>query len=163
VTYDVKKFKRDPQREKFEKSRCLATGDAENLRATSPGFARTTHFLDQEEPEDFKQILAELHDEFRPVGFSETLLVERMAQSQWFGMRFAGLQTIQLRPVAGYRFPSEVPAIVRCQFGYDRAFYKARNEFLKLRGNRNLSEIGFVSQKTETAAAGVPDHFVNLA
>jgi len=155
--YDVKQIK-PSERVPALSPRCLAQHKSEDLEHLSPGLARATRFTKYEEPEDFKALVAEFRREFQPATFTEKILVEKMAQNQWHGLRTISLQEgciseahhlVQNHRVFG--------TLVRSISTFEKAFYRAKDELVKLQEQRKKSEIGFESKKASaslmTAAA----------
>ena len=119
------------------------------LNAVSHGFGAATFFLDEENPDDFYGLLADLVRELQPATHVQQILVEKMAHNQWLSLRAIRLQSRTLRfhmervddPV-----PQDLALLIRYQTAADRAFHKAHTEFLKSKKQSENQEIGFVSQ-----------------
>jgi low affinity Fe/Cu permease len=108
-----------------------------------------------EKQEEFDELLEDLRSEHKPATRTESLLVEKMAQSYWLSQRAAFLQKMC--------FDSELPMCrsteekvfalyMRYQTTHERNFHKALNELLRLRAEKRKLEIGFESQKQKQAA-----------
>jgi hypothetical protein len=121
----------------------------------SHGFTSSVLFIAGEEREEFNLLLADLHHEFQPATASEQILLEKMAQNQWLSLRAYRLQSVALNSSAagaGY-MPPDLGLLIRYHQSSDRGFYKARNELLTARKERQKSQIGFESQDAAQPAA----------
>ena len=111
--------------------------------------------LDWEKQEEFDELLEDLRAEHKPTTRTESLLVEKMAQSYWLSQRAAFMQKMCLdyeRPMCRPTEEKVFPLYMRYQATHERAFYKALNELLRLRAEKRKLEIGFESQKRKQAA-----------
>jgi hypothetical protein len=105
-------------------------------------------FLPNEREEQFVSLKGKLKLEHNPQTITETILVRRMAESEWLRARAQRLQVYCHDPENGtIRDPKQFALLLRYQSMHERAFYKAINELQKLRNERRKEEIGFVSQK----------------
>jgi hypothetical protein len=69
-------------------------GKAHSARnATRHGLLSREAVLPEEDPEEFRELLASLEDEFQPATPSEQLLVESMASAQWRLRRLTRIET----------------------------------------------------------------------
>ena len=101
--------------------------------------------LPGEKQEDFDALLSGLRSEHEPASITETLLVEKMAQSWWLRTRALLLQNTCFTEDSVDQ--KQLALYLRYQTANDRAFHKALNELLKLRAERRKIEIGFESQQ----------------
>ena len=118
------------------------------MNRLSHGFNSSVLFIAGEKPEEFNLLLADLHTEFQPATTSEQILLEKMVHHQWFSLRACRLQSVALNSpsVASGYMPKDLGVLIRYQQSSDRGFYKARNELLTARKERQKSEIRFESQ-----------------
>ena len=115
------------------------------------GFTGAFAVLLGEKQEDFDALLADLRAEHQPASITETLLVQKMAQSWWLRTR-----ALQLQDTCFTEDPvdqKQLALYLRYQTANDRAFHKALGELLKLRAEKRKLEIGFEShQQTQNRA-----------
>jgi hypothetical protein len=109
------------------------------------GFTGAFAVLLGEKQEDFDALLADLRAEHQPASITETLLVQKMAQSWWLRTRALQLQdtcfaedSVDQKQLALY---------LRYQTTNEHSFHKALGELLKLRAEKRKLEIGFESQE----------------
>lgn len=122
------------------------------LNRLSHGFASSTRFISDEDPEQFYALLNDLIQEHNPATTTEELLVEKMAHNHWIGLRAARLQGDVLNRVSSFHsIPHDLALFIRYQTTAERAFHRARIELVKARKEREKSANGFESQKAEPA------------
>lgn len=99
-----------------------------------------------------RQLLAALVEENQPVGVNEEILVYKMAEHFFFQKR-AGFLLAQEFDEGdfGVKNSSEVGLMLRYHTSADRGFTRALNELRRLQKERSLQEIGFDSQKVDSA------------
>ena len=123
--------------------------------------------LDFEDQDEFDRVLCGLRFEHQPSTMTESILVEKMAQSYWLSKRALYLQdrcatdpelTNEAHSTIGVRCArsmeeqhKELALFIRYQTTHDRAFHRSLNDLLKLRAERRKQEIGFESQKQKAA------------
>jgi hypothetical protein len=103
-----------------------------------------------EKQEEFDQLLEDLRAEHKPATRTESLLVEKMAQSYWLSQRAAFLQKMCFDPELPTCRSTEEKLFalyMRYQTTHERVFHKALNELLRLRAEKRKLEIGFESQE----------------
>jgi hypothetical protein len=136
----------------------LSTGPkSENGRAASSknnlrhGFTGAFAILPWEKQEEFDTLLNELRAEHEPATITETLLIEKMAQSYWLSQR-----AIKLQQISCFHDETDSPErdkqlalYLRYQTTHDRSFHKSLSDLLKLRAEKRKLEIGFESQETK--------------
>jgi hypothetical protein len=125
-----------------------AASSKNNLRH---GFTGAFMILPWEKQEEFDNLLSELRAEHQPATMTETLLVEKMAQSFWLSQR-----AVKLQQIACFHDETDSPErdrqlalYLRYQTTHDRSFHKSLNDLLKLRAEKRKSEIGFESQQLQ--------------
>ncbi len=112
------------------------------------GFTGAFSILAWELQEHFDAMLAEFTQEHQPTTFTETILVQRMAQSHWLTMRALLLQNTCFNQESPLETVDKQLALyIRYQTTHERAFHKCLNELLKLRAEKRKAEIGSDSQK----------------
>jgi hypothetical protein len=116
------------------------------------GFTGAFALLPWEKQEEFNILLDELRAEHKPATITETLLVEKMAQSYWLSQR-----AIKLQQISCFHDETDSPErekklalYLRYQTTHDRNFHKSLNDLLKLRAEKRKAEIGFESQQNRT-------------
>jgi low affinity Fe/Cu permease len=111
------------------------------------GFTGAFRVVNGEKQEEFDTLLGGLRAEHEPATITETLLVEKMAQSWWLRTRALLLQnTCFVDDSVGQK---QLALYLRYQTANERAFHKALNELLKLRAGKRKAEIGFESQQSK--------------
>jgi hypothetical protein len=141
-----------------------AASSKNNLRH---GFTGAFMILPWEKKEEFEALLAGLCAEHQPATITETLLVEKMAQSWWLSQRAIKLQQISCfhEETDSSEREKQLALYLRYQTTHDRAFHKALNDLLKLRSEKRKarldeaalcqraedSKIGFESQQRKQA------------
>jgi hypothetical protein len=115
------------------------------------GFTGAFAILPWEKQEDFNTLLDELRAEHQPATITETLLVERMAQSYWLSQRAIKLQQISCfhDETDSAEREKKLALYLRYQTTHDRNFHKSLNDLLKLRAEKRKAEIGFESQEAK--------------
>jgi hypothetical protein len=129
-----------------------AASSKNNLRH---GFTGAFMILPWEKQEEFNTLLSELRAEHQPATLTETLLVEKMAQSYWLSQR-----AVKLQQIACFHDETDSPErdrqlalYLRYQTTHDRNFHKSLNDLLKLRAEKRKSEIGFESHQLKQSRA----------
>ena len=129
-----------------------AASSKNNLRH---GFTGAFMILPWEKQEEFDTLLSELRAEHQPATLTETLLVEKMAQSFWLSQR-----AVKLQQIACFHDETDSPErdrqvalYLRYQTTHDRSFHKSLNDLLKLRAEMRKQEIGFESQQIKQSRA----------
>ncbi len=108
-----------------------------------------------ESQEEFNTLLDALHAEHQPATPTESVLVEKMAQSLWLARRALALQDTTLNPeTLAVDDPKQLALLLRYQTTHDRAFHKSLDQLLKLRAEKRKVQIGFESQQQKKAEAG---------
>jgi hypothetical protein len=118
------------------------------LNNTRHGLAGAFRVLPTESQSDFDELLAILRDEHQPATFTETTLVEAMAQHHWLRKRALHLEPSCYDPATGQIVDQkQLALLLRYQTTHERAFHKALNDLLKLRAAKRKVQIGFESQQ----------------
>src|SRR3954451_19179410 len=118
------------------------------LNNTRHGLAGAFRVLPTESQSEFDELLATFRDEHQPATFTETTLVEAMAQHHWLRQRALNLESSCYDPTTGQIVDQkQLALLLRYQTTHERAFHKALNDLLKLRAARQKEQIGFVSQQ----------------
>ncbi len=145
-----------------QKNSQLSTGpNTEEGKAASSkddlrhGFTGAFAILPWEKQEEFNTLLDELRAEHQPATITETLLIEKMAQSYWLSQR-----AIKLQQISCFHDETDSPErekklalYLRYQTTHDRNFHKCLNDLLKLRAEKRKIEIGFESQEMKQSRA----------
>jgi hypothetical protein len=104
--------------------------------------------LPTESQSEFDALLATLREEHKPEAFTETTLVEAMAQHHWLRRRALSLESSCYDPATGaITGEKQLALYLRYQTTHERAFHKALNDLLKLRAAKRKDQIGFESQQ----------------
>ncbi len=112
------------------------------------GFTGTFRVLAWENEVEFQILLDTLHAEHQPATPTETVLVDKMAQSLWLSKRAVLLQDLTMDIAAPLcDNPKQLALYLRYQTTHDRAFHKSLAELLKLRAETRKQQIGFGSQQ----------------
>src|SRR5947207_3513332 len=116
------------------------------------GFNGAFTVLPWEKQDEFDLLLGALRDEHKPSSLTETVLVDRMAQSLWLSKRALMLQHVTFN----HNLPAcddekQLALYIRYQTTNERAFHKCLNDLLKLRAEKRRQEIGFESQQQQRA------------
>jgi hypothetical protein len=118
------------------------------LNNTRHGLAGAFRVLPTESQSEFDALLAILRDEHQPATFTETALVEAMAQHHWLRQRALHLESSCYDSATGQPTdPKQLALYLRYQTTHERGFHKALNDLLKLRAARRKEQIGFESQQ----------------
>jgi hypothetical protein len=119
------------------------------------GFTGAFMILPWEKQEEFDILLSELRAEHQSATMTETLLVEKMAQSFWLSQRAVKLQQIACfhDETDSPEREKQVALYLRYQTTHDRSFHKSLNDLLKLRAEKRKVEIGFESQQLQQSRA----------
>ena len=121
---------------------------ASALNNTRHGLAGAFRVLPTESQSEFDALLATLSSEHQPTTFTETTLVEAMAQHHWLRKRSLNLESSCYDPASGQITDQKQLALyLRYQTTHERGFHKAMNDLLKLRAAKRKTEIGFESQQ----------------
>jgi hypothetical protein len=117
------------------------------------GLAGAFNVLPSEDQDEFDALVCGLKADHQPSTLTETLLVQRMAQSYWLSKRALYLQdqccTDEELSLDEQR--RQFALFLRYQTTNDRAFHRALNDLLKLKAERRRQEIGFESQQQKKA------------
>ncbi len=112
------------------------------------GFTGTFRVLAWENEVEFQILLDTLHAEHQPSTPTETVLVDKMAQSLWLSKRAVLLQDLTMDIAAPLcENPKQLALYLRYQATHDRAFRNALTDLLKLRAETRKQQIGFESQQ----------------
>src|ERR1700728_5382270 len=126
--------------------------------------------LDSEDQDEYDHVLCGLRFEHQPSTMTESILVEKMAQSYWLSKRALYLQDEAHRAFGARcarikedcatdedltleQQQEQLALFIRYQTTHDRASHRSLNDLLKLRAERRKMEIGFESQKRADAVA----------
>lgn len=127
-----------------------AASSKNNLRH---GFTGAFAIMPWEKQEEFNTLLDELRAEHQPATITETLLVEKMAQSYWLSQR-----AIKLQQISCFHDETDSPErekqlalYLRYQTTHDRVFHKSLSDLLKVRAEKRKTGIGFESQERKNA------------
>ena len=127
--------------------------------------------LEFEDQDEYDHVLCGLRFEHQPATMTESILVEKMAQSYWLSKRALYLQDQCATDRSNEDLTLEeqgrqLALFLRYQTTHDRAFHRALNDLLKLRAERrktrldeaalcqraeDVSKIGFESQRRHEA------------
>ena len=126
---------------------------ASSRNNTRHGFTGAFFVLPSENPSQFQDLLDSLRNEHAPATITEALLVETMAQSFWLAQRAIAFQNESLADpeLCPAEQQKQLALYLRYQTTHQRAFHRSLNDFLKLRSERRKTEIGFESQRRQTA------------
>jgi hypothetical protein len=110
--------------------------------------------LEFEEQDEYDHVLCGLRFEHQPATMTESILVEKMAQSYWLRKRALYLQDqcATDEELTLEEQGRQLALFIRYQTTHDRAFHRALNDLLKLRAEKRKQEIGFESQRRHEAA-----------
>jgi hypothetical protein len=110
--------------------------------------------LEFENQDEYDRVLCGLRFEHQPATMTESILVEKMAQSYWLSKRALYLQDqcATDEELTLEQQGRQLALFIRYQTTHDRAFHRALNDLLKLRADKRKQEIGFESQKCKAAA-----------
>jgi hypothetical protein len=109
--------------------------------------------LDFEDQDEYDHVLCGLRFEHQPSTMTESILVEKMAQSYWLSKRalFLQDQCCTDEDLTLEQQQKQLSLFIRYQTTHDRAFHRSLNDLLKLRAEKRKQEIGFESQKQKLA------------
>jgi len=129
-----------------------ATSCLNNFRHSLAG--NSFSVLDFEDQDEFDALLCGLRAEHQPSTITETILVQKMAQSYWLSKRALYLQDQCCTDgeLSLDEQQRQLSLFIRYQTTNDRAFHRCLTDLLKLRAERRRSEIGFESQRRREAA-----------
>ncbi|HEX3684841.1 MAG TPA: hypothetical protein VHU83_20050 [Bryobacteraceae bacterium] len=114
--------------------------------------------LDFEDQDEYDHLLCGLRFEHQPATMTESILVEKMAQSYWLRKRALYLQDqcATDEELTLDEQQKQLSLFIRYQTTHDRTFHTALNSLLKLRAEQRKARldeaIGFESQKRREAA-----------
>ena len=107
--------------------------------------------LTSEDPEAFASLKKSLTDEHKPVTETETILVSRMAESEWLSRRSQRLQDTFIDANTGLATDEkQFNLYKRYKTTHDRAFHKCLNDLLKLRSEKRKADLGFEAQRVKS-------------
>ena len=119
---------------------------SQNRRAHGLGGKFTV--LRCENQAEFETLLQHLDDDYRPQIASETILVERMAESRWLSDRALRLQQTCFDVNTGEIADEKKFSLYQRYFTtHNNAFHKALNDLLKQRKQKHDMRIGFEREK----------------
>ena len=109
------------------------------------GFTGQFSLLPHESEIEYQLLRRNLMRDHEPTGFTEELLIEKMAQHHWLAQRAIYFQcaTFQLKPDK----ERSIALYLRYQTANERGFSKCLSDLLKIRAEKRKAEIGFESQK----------------
>ena len=97
---------------------------------------------------EFEALLQHLDNDYRPQTASDTLLVERMAESRWLSDRALRLQQTCFDVNTGNIVDEKKFSLYQRYFiTHNNAFHKALNDLLKQRKQKHDMQIGFEREK----------------
>lgn len=114
----------------------------------------TFQVLDWEDQEEYDLLASGLRHDLQPRGFTEQLLIEKMAQAQWLAKRALELQALELRKEAFKSLEHQerrLGLFIRYHATHERAFHRLLHDLLKLRAEKRRVENGFESQPQKAA------------
>jgi len=109
------------------------------------------YFLDEEDPEQYDNLLNALMQEHNADTATELILIEKMAKSHWLAQRAIKFQTLTQSGDNPYETIDEVSKWARYQNTHERNFERGLNQLLKLREHKTKEQIGFESLKAREA------------
>ncbi len=118
-----------------------------------------------ETQEDYDQLLADLHAEYKPSSPTERLLVDSLAQHRWLSDRATTLQELCFDGTRPGECADQLLSVyLRYQTHHERAFHKCLNQLIAIRRERQKEHDGFVSQTMRIANGHRNDdrHFLQL-
>ncbi len=114
--------------------------------------AATFRVLPCENQADYESLLNELQTEHQPGTPTEELLILSMAQHRWLLDRATRLQETTLNPETGQITDTKLFSLyLRYATTHERAFHKCLATLLTNRIQKEKSQIGFESQKRQSA------------
>ncbi len=113
------------------------------------GFTGAFTVLPSEDQEEFDHLFHGLSVEHQVRTMTERILVLKMAQHHWLGLRAQRLQDLAISDPALTQLEQErqFNLFLRYQITNDRAFHRSLTDLLKLRAEKRKQEIGFESQE----------------
>ena len=109
--------------------------------------------LDSEDQDEYDHVVSGLLSEHQPSTMTESILVEKMAQSYWLRKRALYLQDecATDEDLTLGEQEKQLALFLRYQTTHDRAFHRALNDLLKLRAERRKARLdeAAVSQRAE--------------
>jgi hypothetical protein len=121
------------------------------------GLCAGVPLMSDENDEEVQDLLATLREEHQPVGATEEILVYKMAEHFFYGKRASYLLSEQLDWAdKGAENARQIALMLRYHTTADRGYYKALNELRKIQKERQLQEIGSVSQNAQTPPVTPP-------
>ncbi len=111
------------------------------------GLSGSFQVLPSEDAAEFDALQNGLLEEHQPSTLTESIFLQKMAQSFWLSQRAVQLQNScftgePLSPEG----QKQLALYIRYQTTHDRAFHQALNNLLKLRAQKHKAEIGFELQ-----------------
>ena len=97
------------------------------------GFNSAMPCMNDEDPEEFERLRAELHNEHRPATATQTILVDKMVLSHWHYLRATRVIN---NLILDDRRPQALALAMRYQTSNHNAFHKALAELQKLKAQR---------------------------
>lgn len=130
---------------------------ASSRNSTKHGLASGVLLIPGEDPEAFQTLLNDLLHDHQPTNRTETLLVEKMAQSYWLEQRAIALQNECFTGIGIDQ--KSLSLYLRYGVTHHRAFHKALSDLQRLQKERKKAPCGFVSQTATSHATN--DGFVS--
>lgn len=132
-----------------------ATKAVSSQNHTTHGLARhqngTLKLLTSEDPASFAALQKSLIDEHQPATPTESILVHRMAESDWLAQRAQRLQDTCLDPDSGeIKDEKKFTLYMRYQTTHTRAFRQCLSDLQKLRKEKRQAELGVEAQRVES-------------
>ncbi len=111
------------------------------------GLSGSFQVLPSEDVAEFSALQEALIAEHQPSTITESIFLQKMAQSFWLSQRAVHLQNSCFtdEPLSPHQ-EKQLALYLRYQTTHDRAFHQALNNLLKLRAQKHKAEIGFESQ-----------------
>ena len=109
--------------------------------------------MQDESQEDVQLLLDTLREEHEPVGATEEILVYKMAEHFFYGKRASYLLSEKLDWDDKGDETRQIGLMLRYHTAADRGYHKAFTELRKLQKERQLQEIGSVSQNPQPQPA----------
>ncbi len=105
-----------------------------------------------ENSDAFEALKQSLFDEHQPATPTESILVNRMLESQWLADRAQRLQQTCTESATGaVTDEKKFSLYVRYETTHTRAFHKCLNDLYKLRAEKRKAEFGVEAQRAKTA------------
>jgi hypothetical protein len=110
------------------------------------GLCAGAPLMNDEKDEEVQELLTALREEHQPAGPTEEILVYKIAEHFFYGIRAAYLLSEQLDSNdGGDDNAREIGLMMRYHAASDRGYYRALTELRKIQKDRRLQEIGSVS------------------